>query len=373
MYVSTLRSARSIRKVAKLLVGLSYTTIILLFFVVFQLEGYHKGPKKALQMGENLVLFSYEIWAVASIQVLLELGICHGVPLVYGCYSGNQKTPVHIDSFFICTANYLTSLLCFFLVFSYLGAISCGDKYPWELLNHGLGALYLIGGESFLTISGGSLWSVLFFFMLWMAVLGTQIALFEVIVDGFLYDYFNNLSKFRWFLNLIICSSFFLGGLVFCSSNGFFIVNLLHTMITCFVVLPLTLFFSFSIIYLYGAKRVLKNVGGFVNISPRSVIRPYLHLMVVFLAILFLLSLYSIKPQSVSGYEYQGNGVYWGWVIFILILVPVGVWGVLWVLYSVVKFYTCEHVLKSSKEWDETEMGDSKSEDTSRNEENQIS
>ncbi|RZC43165.1 sodium- and chloride-dependent neutral and basic amino acid transporter B(0+)-like, partial [Asbolus verrucosus] len=129
----------------------------------------------------NVNYLNIEMWTVAAMQVALELGLCHGIPLVYGSYC------------------HFRTVMCDF------------DGFPWDLLHSSFGIIYIIYSDIFAPLKGSNLWCMVFFFMLFCIIIGTQIAITEAIMTV-LYDNFIKLSEYR---SCFIMNASSLGGVIY--------------------------------------------------------------------------------------------------------------------------------------------------------------
>ncbi|XP_019714511.1 sodium- and chloride-dependent neutral and basic amino acid transporter B(0+)-like, partial [Hippocampus comes] len=87
-----------------------------------------------------------------------------------------------IDSVAICFVNHATSILAGFAIFSVLGHMSHSYQVPiGEVVKDGFGLAFIVYAEALTKLPISSLWSILFFFMLFTVGLDTQFANIEVV------------------------------------------------------------------------------------------------------------------------------------------------------------------------------------------------
>ena len=283
VYIVTLRSCRSIGKFAIVMVIFCYFAILTLLVVAFQV----KSTGRLVAHGtENESIFNLRMWCSAIMQVLLELGIYLGIPVVYGSYCRFRHF-ILIDSLILCIINYINSIIFFYLFFSFAKSFSCNVAHlPWHIPDTTIGVIYMIYSESFSTISGQHYWCLIFFLMLFLIVLGTQIAIAEAIMTA-VYDNVMKLSQHRWLINLLICSVLCFLGIIFCLTNGYFTSLLLYYIPVLFIIVPLSCLFVIGIVLVYGFGQYSQNMKTMGDYNFGTVTRLFLYSLIIILFLIF--------------------------------------------------------------------------------------
>jgi SNF family Na+-dependent transporter len=349
IYLATLRSARSIGKIAIFIVIFSYFAILMLLVVAFQLRGSERLRSLMINGTENKSVFSLEMWSVATMQVLLELGICHGIPVAYASFC-RYRNFVHIDSIILCLVNYINSIIFYYLFFSYIGSFACDiDNLPWDIADNSIAIIYIIYSQAFSSISGSNLWCAVFFFMMFCIILGTQIAITEAIMTA-IYDNVVKLSRFRWLINLLVCGFFFLFGIIFCFSHSFYGATLVHSIQIFFVILSLTCLFAIGIIFVYGLSRYFENMHLMLNYNLNLLLKIFLYLVVLLLVLVLLITWFSVHSTTFTGsVVYEKSHFTAAWVMCALIIFcPIVICALLWILRCL---FTRKNICGSSNAW----------------------
>lgn len=347
-YVATLRSARSIGKVCVFIVIVTYFTLLMLLIVAFQLKEFGRFTDIIEGVKEGATLFNFEMWCVATMQVIVELGLCYGIPITYGSYC-HFRNLFYIDSLVICTLNFLHSLIFFFLFFSFMVRYSCNsDDIFWRLPENTIEIVYIMYSEAFANLSGGNLWCVTFFLMLFCIIIGTQIAVIETILSA-IYDNFVYLSNSRHLINLVVCGMFAVLGICFCFSNGLHIAVFLHSFPIWATVIPLSLLFVVGVIFVFGLKYYFEQMSLIREITETFKYRILYFALLIILILVLLVVIIARPPNTLTGdanYEYTQEIIVG--LILAIIVAPVVVLALLWTIHCL---FENKRIFRCSNTW----------------------
>ncbi|XP_077533040.1 sodium- and chloride-dependent GABA transporter 2-like [Haemaphysalis longicornis] len=201
-------------------------------------------------------LFNPALWARATEQVLLVLGLAHGPGLVHGSYC-RELSDVHKVVAMVLALSLGTGVIYALIVFSSLGSLS------WELGTPVDRVLHAGQGTTFITMNSYSVhWLYSAAFFLFVVVLGanSQAALVETVLTHW-GDTFPAMGAYRPTMVVAHCVAGFVGGLPLVSRQaGLQLLSLLDTQ----VIGPLLTFTALcevlGITWLYGMEHLRLDV-----------------------------------------------------------------------------------------------------------------
>uniref|UniRef100_A0A023FZZ9 Sodium-dependent nutrient amino acid transporter 1 n=1 Tax=Amblyomma parvum TaxID=251391 RepID=A0A023FZZ9_AMBPA len=260
---STLRGVHSIGKVAYLTSTFPYVVLLSLLVVACLQEGATRGLA-ALFVPQWSRILEIQVWFNACEQSFFSLGIGMGVLTMYSSYN-DFAHKVSRDAFLISIADTATSLLAGSVVFSTLGSLA--HQLGTEDISHvlkgtsDLGLAFVTYPEALSRISVvPQLWSVLFFFMLFLLGLGSCVSNIQLMA-AVLEDRYPNLQSFKGSTVLSLCAVCFGTGLVLCTDSG----NVLRLLFDNYGVgralFLYAIFEVVGIVWVYGWKNICNDVG----------------------------------------------------------------------------------------------------------------
>nr|XP_054756794.1 sodium- and chloride-dependent taurine transporter-like [Lytechinus pictus] len=173
------------------------------------------------------------------------------------------------------------------------------------------------------------LWAVLFFLCLIVLGLDTQFVGVEGLIATIVDLYPNTLLKGlrRELLCVFVCLVFCLAGIPICTYGGMYIFQLFdYYAASGFVLLWVSMFESFTIGWVYGGRRFMKNVtemSGVRWIAP-YMIASWICLSPLFTSAIFVFSLVKYKPLTYNNtYVYPWWGYMIGWMLALVSMVNI--------------------------------------------------
>lgn len=261
--VSTIKGVHSIGKVAYLTSTFPYVVLVSLLVVTLLQEGAANGLV-ALFVPQWSKILEIQVWFKACEQSFFSLGIGMGVLTMYSSYN-DFKHNVSRDAFLISMADTATSLLAGAVVFSTLGALAhqLGLQDISQVLKgtSDLGLAFVTYPEALSRISFvPQLWSVLFFFMLFLLGLGSGVSNIQLMV-ALLEDQYPRLQELKGCTVLAICTMCFGTGLLLCTDNGNTMRLLFDNYGIGRALFLYAIFEVVGLVWVYGWKNICGDIG----------------------------------------------------------------------------------------------------------------
>ncbi|XP_061688263.1 sodium- and chloride-dependent neutral and basic amino acid transporter B(0+) [Syngnathoides biaculeatus] len=232
--------------------------LVILLIRGVTLEGARDGIDFYIGAKSNFTkLAEVEVWKDAATQTAFALAIAGGGLVTLASY-GRFHNNVFVDSLVISVINHAASFLAGFSIFSILGHMSHIYQVPiGEVVKDGFGLAFIAYPEALTKLPIPTLWSILFFFMIFIVGLDSQFTTFEVIATTFM-DAF---PKSRRAYVSVGCSCIcFLLDLPMVTKAGIYWVTLLDTFLGNSVLIVLALMEIIGFCYIYGMNRLIEDI-----------------------------------------------------------------------------------------------------------------
>ncbi|XP_026321854.1 sodium- and chloride-dependent glycine transporter 1-like isoform X2 [Hyposmocoma kahamanoa] len=276
------------------------------------------------------LLATAKVWGDAASQIFYSFGLACGSLVTLASYS-NFYNNCHFDAVFVSAANFLTSIYAGLVIFSVLGfqAHNMGVSVS-DVAEEGAGLIFVAYPEAILQMPIPVLWSILFFFMLFILGLGSQFAGIEAINTAIV-DRWPHFRKSYWKVTAFTCTCCFLLGLPMCFSGGVFLLTLLEWNTATWAVLLIGIAECVSVSWCYGINRAIDNLRT-MKMKFYPAYEYYWKVVWIFILPIGSLGVLIFKFSDWTGATY-GNYVFplfadlLGWAVGLstIILFPVGV------------------------------------------------
>ncbi|XP_030371971.1 sodium-dependent nutrient amino acid transporter 1 [Scaptodrosophila lebanonensis] len=260
-------------------------------------------------------LLEPQVWYAAVTQVFFSLAICFGNIVMYASYNRFGHN-IYRDANIVTTLDTFTSLLSGIIIFGILGNLAYENNTTdiGSVVNGGPGLAFIsypdaIAKFKFLP----QLFSVLFFLMLFVLGIGSNVGMASCIMTV-IKDQFTKVD--HWIIVICIALVGYFLGLMYITPGGQYVLNLLDFFGATFVALVLAIFELIAIGWIYGVKRICRDVQFMLGIKTSiyyrlcwALITPLMMIAIL----LYMLILY--EPLTYKDYTYQ-TGVYvFGWCL----------------------------------------------------------
>ncbi|KAL7630471.1 UNVERIFIED_CONTAM: hypothetical protein RMT77_019358 [Armadillidium vulgare] len=306
--------------------------IVLVIFLVrgLTLNGAYEGIKFYILQPNITKLHEATVWNDAASQIFFSLGIGSGSLITLSSYS-KLKNNCMRDAILIAICNCATSLFGGFVTFSILGFIAHENNVPvQDVVNSGSGLAFIAYPTAISRMPYPPVWAVLFFFMLIALGIDSQFAYVETLSTG-LCDQFKIMREHRSLLMIGLTTVLFLLGIPMCLEGGVYLFEVINLYAAGFSVLFIAICEIVIVAYIYGFKRIMKNINVDMEITVNKILWNYFGFTWLFstpvsLIGVFALGVYFFKPVNFGSYifppEIQGLG--WTLTAISVISIPIG-------------------------------------------------
>ncbi|XP_036369370.1 sodium- and chloride-dependent glycine transporter 2-like isoform X2 [Octopus sinensis] len=318
-----LKGIKSLGKVAYFTSLFPYILLACLIGKGATLEGSSDGIYYYLRPDVSK-LKNAQVWVDAAVQIFFSVSTSMGGLITMASYNKFHNNTFR-DSILLPIINCLTSFLAGFAIFSVLGFMSYKKGVPLDkVVEDGPGLAFVVYPECLGKMPLASLWSALFFLMMWSLGASSLFSLSENIFTGITDDYAKTLLKFRnsMIFRVTIILICFCCGLIMVTKSGLYWLNLIDNSV---VGLPLIIIGFFEIIsfqWIYG------NVSNDISLMLETKAFMVMNLCCKFVTpvIMFLLILFKFvkfQPITMGSYEYPMSAQVIGYLLSVLCVISI--------------------------------------------------
>uniref|UniRef100_A0A336KAS2 Transporter n=1 Tax=Culicoides sonorensis TaxID=179676 RepID=A0A336KAS2_CULSO len=324
IFLIIVRGVRSSGKASYFLALFPYLVLIILLIRACTLEGSIDGIIYFFkpQWGE---LLNPKIWFEAAVQAFFSLSIGCGSIIMFSSY--NQFThDISRDCFIVTIMDTFTSILAGTTIFAILGnlAHNLGVDDIRDVVRSGTGLAFISYPDAIAKFDWmPQLFSVLFFFMLFVLGVGSAVAL-QSAINTVIWDQMTHIKY--WKVASCVSISGFLIGLVYITPGGQWILDLVDHFGGTFLIFALVILEITAIFWIYG----IENLSIDLQFMSRKIVSLYwrftwVFLTPIFMLIIFIYYLVLLENPKHGKEEYPTPTLISGWMIFAVgvLFVPV--------------------------------------------------
>lgn len=272
-------------------------------------------------------LWTIGVWQAAASQMFFSLGVAMGGLIMYSSYN-EFSHDIFKDAMIVSFLDTITSVISGMVIFSILGAMSheLGVDLK-DVAKGGPGLAFVAYPEALSRLPLPQLWSVLFFFMLYILGLDSEFALLECVVTA-LADEFKTIRrhklKFTIGFGCLFCSI----GLLLVTRGGQYIFEIMDYYGASIPLLFLAIFECVGLIWVYGFNNFAfdvyymlgRDLGWYWQVTWK-------YTAPVVLIFITGLSMYEHKPLQYGDYDFPLWCDALGWVLTCVILGQIPLWA----------------------------------------------
>jgi len=364
VFACLVKGIKSSGKVVYFTATFPYLLLLILLVYGCTLEGALEGVKELfipkVWSGPKSIQ-DPQVWRKAAEQMFFSLSVSWGGLIMFGSYNKFHHK-VHVTATVISSLDFVTSIIAGVVIFSILGSLSKKTGVPLsEIVEGGQGLAFIAYPTALAQLPFyPQVWSIMFFFMLFLLGLDSEFALLETVLTAF-YDGIPTLKRFKPLMTFLLCMSCFLISLPCMSYSGAFIFQIMDEYGGGMSVMWIAIFEVIGIMWFYGANNFAKDLNFMLNISMEGCWAWCRHYFMVVIWTIIPILLIVIQGVSLANWEqpdYADTIKYPDWIHaigYFLILVAaaqIPIWALFMTLY-----YLCapskrvSDVVRPTPEW----------------------
>ncbi|XP_070133548.1 sodium-dependent nutrient amino acid transporter 1 isoform X1 [Drosophila bipectinata] len=200
-----------------------------------------------------------KVWYAAVTQCFYSLSVCFGNIIMYASFNKFGHN-VHRDAVIVTSLDTVTSLLAGFTIFGILGHLAheIGTDDIGTVVKGGAGLAFISYPDAISKFKSlPQIFSVLFFLMLFVLGIGSNIAMTSCSVTA-IRDRFPNFKQ--WQCSLLIAVVSFVIGLIYITPGGQYMLTLVDFFGASMIALVLGIAELYTIGWIYGTDRLCKDI-----------------------------------------------------------------------------------------------------------------
>ncbi|XP_033172886.1 sodium-dependent nutrient amino acid transporter 1 isoform X1 [Drosophila mauritiana] len=267
-----------------------------------------------------------KVWYAAVTQCFYSLSVCFGNIIMYSSFNKFGHN-VHRDATIVTGLDTMTSLLAGFTIFGILGHLAheIGTDDIGSVVKGGAGLAFISYPDAIAKFKNlPQIFSVLFFLMLFVLGIGSNIAMTSCSVTA-IRDRFPNFGQ--WQCSLLIAVVSFFIGLMYITPGGQYMLTLVDFFGASMIALVLGIAELYTIGWIYGTDRLCKDIefmlGRKVGLYWRlcwSIITP----LIMTVILIYFYATY--QPLTYNNIVYPNWAYSIGWLITAFGILQLPIW-----------------------------------------------
>lgn len=253
-------------------------------------------------------LQNMDIWTDAVTQIFFSLSPCWGGIITLASMNKFHNN-FHSDAMLIVAINYATCFFSGLVAFAILGHMSSYSGIAInEVVESGLGFIFMVYTEALAKLPLASLNSLLFFATLLFLGLSSQLTVIETVITTIVDTWPHKLRYRKPLILMILCTVMFVLSLSMCFGNGFYILQLFDAFAGTYTAMIIGILELIAIAWVYGMENFMQDIDDMIsvhrNLFPS---RSFWYFMWRYLtpSILFAVVLFSFIDQPSITYHDQ--------------------------------------------------------------------
>ncbi|XP_031564337.1 sodium- and chloride-dependent GABA transporter 1-like [Actinia tenebrosa] len=328
VFSCVLYGIRSSGKVAYFSATFPYVLLAILIVRGATLPGAYDGIMFYLTPDFSILL-NPQAWVDAASQIFFSLSCGLGGLIVFGSYNDFHNN-CQKDAVFVSIINCFTSFFGGFATFTVIGFVAHTlEKDVKHVISSGPGLAFVVYPESIAQMPISPLWSVLFFFMLFLLGIDSQFVFIETIMSC-LTDEFKLVKNHKKMTLAGLCCIFYLLGLSCVTQGGVYVFHIMDKQSGGLSLIFVSIFECIVIGWFYGVDRFSENIQEMLGKRPSLYFRlcwKYISPTVV--TLIFLWSIIQYKGLTFEEYVYPVSGELFGWGLALLSMLSIPLYA-LW-------------------------------------------
>ncbi|CAJ0942793.1 unnamed protein product, partial [Mesorhabditis belari] len=321
VFLCLFQGVKSSGKVVYIFVLLPYIIMCVLFARLLTLAGSLEAVWHFLRPDWS-ILTQLPVWGEAAVQVFYSVSCCTGGLITLSSYNRFHNN-LFKDIWIIVFVDLFSSLCACVLTFSALG-FTCYQfsiKLDQIQIADGAHLVFVFLAEALAGVPVAPLYCGLFFLMMCLVILSTQLFVVETIVTSICDEFPERLRRNRRHVLTTTCACFILLSIPFCTSPGMYWLVLIDHFVITWPLVVIAFLECMAISWIYGIDNLLDNIKWITNFYPPfymfwKILWKFVCPM-VYLCILCFVWL-EWRPLRYGSYEFPYWTLLLGWGISIL-------------------------------------------------------
>ncbi|XP_074605414.1 sodium-dependent nutrient amino acid transporter 1-like isoform X1 [Brevipalpus obovatus] len=272
------------------------------------------------------------VWYNAVLQSFFSLGVSGGSLVMYASYNNFRKN-VYKDVIIISVIDTISSLLAGCVIFSVLGSMAFerGVDVSEVANKDGVGLAFVAYPQALSQLDFlPSVWSIMFFLMLFTLGVGSSVAMVETFLTC-LKDQFPIVLKHKEWAAFIVCLIFFLLGLPLTTDGGLYLMKLFEDYGVGISVFMYGIFETVGFMWIYGVDNLCRDIKFMVGMTVGIFWRIcWTFVIPVLLTVLFIYGSIQMRNDNskqdplVAGIPWWGIMI--GWIMAFIAAAQIPFW-----------------------------------------------
>ncbi|CAK9303329.1 unnamed protein product [Gordionus sp. m RMFG-2023] len=298
------------------------------------------------------------VWNEAATQIFYSLGPGWSGLITMASYNRFHNNCLK-DSCIVSLVNCGTSVYAGLLVFSILGFMSHVLDLPLEqVATEGLGLAFIVYPEALLYLPVSSLWSILFFLMLFTVGIDTIFVSLEVLFSAIFDQLPEKYRDKQMYWNLITSILLMLLGFPFLLKGGIYLFQLFDWYVGILSIMTFCLIETCVVCWIYGSQRFVDDIqcmleenlkGALIWKILWSAVNP------IILCTMIVSNMLYHVPIYYGNYVYPQWSIRMGWAISCISLIPIPIYAICYLYFCLPGETFIKRLkmsLRPSEEWD---------------------
>lgn len=328
VFLGLMKGIKSSGKVVYFTATFPYIILITLVIYGCTLNGAVEGLKYFFIPKWDKLL-EIEVWRAAAEQLLFSLSLGWGCLIMYASYNKFDNR-LYRDAVFVSSLDFATSLMAGIVIFAVLGHLATEmDLDISKVAKGGQGLAFVTYPEALAKLPVPQLWSVLFFFMLFLLAIDSEFSYLENVFTV-IYDEYPHLKSKKVGITFFFCMLFFLLGLPCVTQGGQYVLNLMDTYGGGYAGMIVATVESMAIMWGYGADRFSSDIKFMLGFRPSLYWRicwKYISPLVLLFVLIY--SFWKHKTIEYAGVPYPMWAEVLGWCLILVSVMQIPIWAVI--------------------------------------------
>ena len=264
---------------------------------------------------------------------------------------------VHITATVISSLDFVTSVISGVVIFTVLGTLKIEGGFDdiSDVVKSGPGLAFIAYPEALSRLWVPQLWSVMFFFMLFLLGLDSEFALLETVLTV-IYDGLPKTKKYKPIMVFIMCLSCFLLSLPCVTNSGTYVFQIMDDYGGGMSVLWIAILETMFIMWIYGVRNFAADVDFMLKTRTSIIVKILWVLCPILLSIVLGISLSAFNAPSTQDSEGKLDYPLWihgvGIFLILIVVAQIPFWAIVNTIYYLVSpSKRIADVARPTEEW----------------------